>query len=103
LDVHKTSLTFPKIEQYALGDQVRRASKSICANIAEGFGRQAGSTPEFKRFLQMAIGSGNEMIVWVKYCRELGYITEQKALNWEGEYLSICKMMTALRSKADRR
>ena len=34
LEVHRASLEFPRIEQYALADQVRRASKSICANIA---------------------------------------------------------------------
>ena len=38
LEVHRISLTFPQIEQRVLGDQLRRASKSICANIAEGFG-----------------------------------------------------------------
>ena len=43
LEVHRSSLKFPSIEQYALGDQVRRASKGICANLAEGFGRQAAS------------------------------------------------------------
>ena len=36
LDVHRHSLNFPPLEQYALGDQIRRASKSICANLAEG-------------------------------------------------------------------
>ena len=40
LDVHRATLAFPKAEQYALGDQMRRASKSICANLAEGFARQ---------------------------------------------------------------
>ena len=63
LDVHRTSLSFPGIEQHALGDQVRRASKSICANIAEGYGRQNRSKAEFKRFLAMAIGSADEMRV----------------------------------------
>ena len=38
LEVHRASLEFPRIEQWALADQARRASKSICANIAEGFG-----------------------------------------------------------------
>ena len=48
LEVHRASLEFPRIEQFALADQVRRASKSICANLAEGFGRQpvqAGVSP----------------------------------------------------------
>ncbi len=57
LEDHRRSLVFPKIEQRALGDQVRRASKSICANIAEGFGKQRQSAAEFKRFLMMAMGS----------------------------------------------
>ena len=43
LDVHRQSLTFPSLEQRALADQLRRASKSICANIAEGFSRQGRS------------------------------------------------------------
>ena len=41
LEVHRMSLVFPKIEQRALGDQIRRASKSICANIAEGLASNA--------------------------------------------------------------
>ena len=74
LEVHRMSLEFPRIEQFALADQVRRASKSICANLAEGFGRQRLSRPEFGRFLMMAIGSADEMQVWTMYCRDLGYI-----------------------------
>src|SRR5882757_7480748 len=63
LEVHRASLEFPRIEQFALADQVRRASKSICANLAEGFGRQQQSRPEFRRFLIMAVGSADEMQV----------------------------------------
>lgn len=100
LDVHRTSLEFPKIEQYSLADQIRRASKSICSNIAEGFAKQRFSKAEFRRFLLMALGSGNEMIVWIKYCKELGYIDEIKSESWESEYSSICKMLNVLHSKS---
>jgi four helix bundle protein len=55
LDLHRASLTFPKVEQYGLADQIRRASKSICGNIAEGFGKRRRSSAEFKRYLLMAI------------------------------------------------
>ena len=58
LEIHRASLEFPRIEQFALADQVRRASKSICANLAEGFGRQQQSRPEFRRILIMAIVGG---------------------------------------------
>src|SRR5271156_3882773 len=60
LEVHRLSLEMPRIEQLALADQMRRASKSICANVAEGFGRQHRSKAEFKRFLWMAVGSSDE-------------------------------------------
>jgi four helix bundle protein len=66
IEIHLESLKFPKIEQRALGDQVRRASKSIPANIAEGFGKQRQSAAEFKRFLMVAMGSADEMRVWVR-------------------------------------
>jgi four helix bundle protein len=93
-------LEFPKIEQYALGDQIRRASKSICANVAEGFGKQGISKAEFKRFLQMALGSANEMLVWIKYCAELNYIHANDAAQWQDEYRSICRMLNALHGRS---
>src|SRR5438309_6948950 len=79
LEVHRASLDFPRIEQFALADQVRRASKSICANIAEGFGKQRQSRVEFRRFLTMALGSADEMQVWSLYCRDLEYIDKDVA------------------------
>ncbi len=99
LEVHRTSLTFPSIEQHALGDQVRRASKSICANIAEGFAKQGASAAEFKRYLGMSIGSSDEMRVWVRYCLDLGYIDEETWRRWRDEYQAISKMLQGLSRK----
>ena len=96
LEVHRASLEFPRIEQFALADQVRRASKSICANLAEGFGRQQQSKPEFRRFLMMALGSADEMQVWTMYCRDLGYIGTDMAERWQGEYREIARMLSGL-------
>ena len=96
LEVHRASLDFPAIEQRALGDQVRRASKSICANLAEGFAKQRQSAPEFKRFLLMAIGSADEMRVWLRYCLDLGYIDEPSWQCWRDEYQEIAKMLQGL-------
>ena len=102
LEVHRASLDFPRIEQWALADQIRRASKSICANLAEGFGRQRLSKPEFRRFVVMAIGSADEMQVWMLYCRDLGYLDSEVAERWRGEYREIARMLSALhRSSSD--
>ena len=96
LEVHRASLEFPIIEQRALADQIRRASKSICANLAEGFGRQLVSKPEFRRFVMIALGSADEMQVWAMYCRDLGYIDARTADRWRGEYQEIARMLTGL-------
>ena len=100
LEVHRASLGFPKIEQAALADQLRRASKSICANIAEGFGRQKRSKPEFRRFLQMALGSADEMRVWLRYALDLGYIEEAQWRLWRDEYQRIARMLQTLIRKS---
>ena len=102
LRVHRKSLEFPKIEQYALGDQIRRASKSICANIAEGFGKQRQSPAEFRRYLLMAMGSADEMRVWSRYCYDLGYIDEDTWRHWRDAYQSIAKMLQGLLEKSGR-
>ncbi len=96
LEVHRASLEFPRIEQWALADQVRRASKSICANLVEGVGRQGWSKSEFRRFLMMATGSADEMQVWTLYCRDLGYIGEDVAEHWQSEYREIARMLQGL-------
>jgi four helix bundle protein len=96
IEIHKVSLGFPEIERYALADQIRRASKGICANLAEGFGKQTHSKAEFKRFVHMALGSADEMRVWLRYCLDLGYIDENQWLAWRDEYESVAKMLNAL-------
>ena len=83
-----------------MGDQLRRASKSICANIAEGYGRQKRSKAEFKRFLQMAIGSGDEMRVWARYALDPGYVDEATWQHWRAEYQGITRMLQSLASRA---
>ena len=96
LDLHRASLTFPTIEQHALADQIRRASKSICGNIAEGFGKRRRSAAEFKRYLLMAIGSADEMQVWLRYCSDLKYIDQKECAMWRDEYRQIAKMLQGL-------
>jgi four helix bundle protein len=100
LDVHRKSLALPKIEQFVLGDQMRRASKSICANIAEGYGRQSRSKAEFKRFVWMAIGSADEMRVWARFALDLGYIDEPLWREWRDEYQVIAKMLQSLAARS---
>ena len=98
LDLHKATLRFPKLEERVLADHIRRASKSICGNIAEGFGKQRRSSAEFKRYLLIAIGSADEMQVWLRYCADLGYVDRETCERWRDEYRQIARMLQGLYS-----
>ncbi|TPL70064.1 four helix bundle protein [Mesorhizobium sp. B2-4-1] len=99
LDVHKATLVFPKMEQYGLADQMRRSSKAICANLAEGFAKQTHSRPEFARFISMAMGSCSEVETWISYAFDLGYITHAQRDEWLQSYVHIYGMLVNLRKK----
>jgi four helix bundle protein len=93
LDIHKATLEFPRIEQYVLADQIRRSSKSVCANIAEGFARQKHSSKEFARFLAVAEGSAQETQVWLEYAFDLAYISKEQFDSWQDDYVAIGSML----------
>jgi four helix bundle protein len=76
---------------------MRRATKSICANVSEGFNKQKYSVKEFVRFLVMAEASAAEIHVWLDYARDLGYIAEADYLTWYDDYDAIGAMLNKLR------
>jgi four helix bundle protein len=98
LDVHRVSLEFPRIEQWALADQLRRATKSICANIAEGFSRQRYSAADYRRFLMMAIGSSDETQLWLRYAIDLEYVDKELGREWIAAYGEVSRMLQAIYS-----
>ena len=98
LSIHRFSLGLPKYEQYSLGDQIRRASKSICVNLAEGYAKSIGSSKEFKRFILMSLGSSDEMKVWLSYCKDLGYLDGEEWNVYYSSYCEISKMLNGLHS-----
>ena len=92
LDIHRLTLEFPRNEQYGgIADQLRRSSKSIPANIVEGFGKNPYYKGEFKRMLVYAIGSCDETILWIKMSRDLGYIDRNIANRYLYEYQILVK------------
>ena len=72
VNVYRATEAFPSRERFGLTDQIRRASISIPANIAEGCGRR--SQRDFARFLQISVGSANELEYHLLLARELGYL-----------------------------
>ena len=97
LQLHELTLAWPRHEQtHGVADQIRRASKGICANLAEGFGKQAYSKAEFKRYISMAIGSADEIRLWLSYSRDLDYLSPEEADRFRDLYQTIARMLSGL-------
>ena len=97
LEMHSLTLNFPKFEQFELAAQLRRASKSVAMNIAEGFSRKSYSTlADFRRFIRMALGSNDEVRVQLDYCKDLGYISESEYNAFEESCIEIGKLLTSM-------
>ncbi len=75
--------------------QIRRATKSIPANIAEGLSA-VNSTAEAKRFLGIAIRSCNEVRLWLDFCHDLEYLEAQQCKILKSEYHEYGAMLYAL-------
>ena len=95
LEVHKLTLGFPKYEQYELAAQLRRSSKSIPGNIAEGMGKQE-SKADVRRFIRIALGSCDESRVWLEFARDLGYLSKKDQYQFEERYQEVGRMLRGL-------
>ena len=97
LVLHRASHAFPKVEQYGgVADQLRRSSKSVCALLAEGSGRQLSSEAEFRRYIMMALGSADETKLWCSYARDLGMTDAAQAAERGAEVTEIARMLQGL-------
>ena len=97
LAIYKASALFPQCELYGLTSQIRRASASIPANIAEGCGRSGDL--ELARFFQIAMGSASELEYHILLSRELGFMDESTFEKLTKETISIKKMLTSFIQK----
>ena len=93
--VHRLALHFPDYERYELASQVRRAAKSIPANIAEGYSKKQ-SVKAFKAYLGNALGSANEIVVHLKVAVALGYVGETECQDLMNGYDVVAKQLHRL-------
>ena len=77
MEIFHISKTFPKEETYALTDQIRRSSRSVSAQIAEGY-RKRQYINHFKSKLSDADAENAETQVWLEYALRCDYITQDK-------------------------
>ena len=74
--VFKESNTFPQEERYSLSSQIRRSSRSVAANIAEGF-RKRQYPNMFVSKLADSDVEATETQVWLDFARDCGYLSTE--------------------------
>ena len=92
--IYEMTVNFPQEERYGITNQLKRASLSIPLNIAEGYAKRE-SQEEFKRFLMMALGSSNEVLVLIDFSKDVGYISEEIHNKAFAEYEEIASMLNS--------
>ncbi len=98
--VYELLKTFPREEQYALCDQLRRAVISVPSNIAEGSGRQ--SEKDQAHFYTIAYGSLMETLSQLDVACDLGYLTQEEFSKFEILINEEAKMLSGLIAKRKR-
>jgi four helix bundle protein len=76
LAVYRETASFPKIEQYGLTSQARKAAFSAPANIVEGSARRGKA--EFRRFLDISLASLAELGYTIKFAHALGFLDDRQ-------------------------
>mgnify|MGYP000974577827 CR=1 FL=1 len=93
LHIYSITEKFPKHELFGLISQLRRASVSIPANIAEGYGRTTDA--ELARFIDIALGSANELEYLMVLSADLKYISKNVSEQLFSNVIEIRKMLFA--------
>ena len=87
---------FPVEEQYAICNQLRRASVSITSNIAEGINRY--SVKEKAHFIEMAYGSLMEVSSQLEIAEDLGYITTEDRMSMDELIKEVARLLSGLQN-----
>ena len=93
-DSYALTRALPRAEMYGLASQIQRAAVSIASNIAEGSSRT--SDKEFRRFLQIALGSAYELEVQLDLARMAGYVPESETEQLRSSVVEVQRMLYSL-------
>ena len=74
MDIFYLSKNFPKEEKYSLTDQIRRASRSVCANMREAWAKRR-YIAHFTSKVTGSDGENSETEIWIDFAKDCKYIT----------------------------
>ena len=99
MEIFHLSKTFPRGEVYSLTDQIRRSSRSVAANIAEGFRK--------RRYPNMLISKltdcdaeATETQVWIDFAFDCGYLSRENHQHLKSGYEEVGRMLSGMMANA---
>ena len=101
MEIFEASKSWPKEERYALTDQIRRASRAVCANVAEAW-RKRRYPKHFVTKLSDADAEAAEVRCWLQFADSCSYLSEDAAEALRGRYHQITSGLTKMMRDADR-
>src|SRR5512134_3568992 len=93
--IHEVTKTYPSEEKFGLTDQIRRSSRSVCANIAEAW-RRRKYPKNFVSRLTDSDSETTETSVWLDFALHFGYLTIVQHKLLSDHYDHICSQLTLM-------
>jgi four helix bundle protein len=100
MKIYELSKNFPQEEKYSLTDQIRRSSRSVCANLAEAW-RKRKYRAVFISKLTDAEQEAAETQTWLEFAVNCGYINKETLEKLDDKYEHIFAMLITMERKAD--
>ncbi len=101
MEIFNESKTFPKDERYSLTDQIRRSSRSVAANIAEGF-RKRQYPNMFVSKLADADAEATETQVWLDFALDCSYLSKERRDDLVAQYEQVGKMLSSMMASPEK-
>ena len=99
--VYELTKAFPAEERYSLTDQIRRSSRSVCANIAEAW-RKRRYPKNFVSKLSDADGEATETLVWFDFALRFAYLSAEAHKELADAYDHICSQLTIMMNEPEK-
>lgn len=100
MKIFELTKNFPREERYSLTDQIRRSSRSVCANIAEAW-RKRRYPAHFVSKLSDAESEAEETRVWLEFGLRCHYLTKSQMEELDDRYDKILAQLVRMISKPD--
>ena len=91
--IYQLAKTFPPAEKFALTDQVIRSSRSVCANLAEGYAKRRYPKHFISKLTDCA-GENHETEVWLMFARDHNYISEEHAAIYQAACDEVSRLLS---------